>query len=279
MGLRHGHTAGPRWADGLLGVDEPDAAQIEDHGAAQGSSPFLLICDHASNRVPASLNGLGVPQAELERHIGWDIGALDVARRMAAAMRTRLIHQAYSRLVIDCNRPPHVEQAFPLRSDGTDIPGNAAMDRIGAAARVAEIFHPYHAAIAAELDSRADRPTVLLSMHSYTPKHGDFPEPRPWPVSLLFNRDNRFSDALAAHLRRRGVKVGMNQPYVVDDEGDYAIPVHAERRGIPHSLVEVRQDLIETEDGARRWAAILTECAEAAHTTMIDQKGARHVKA
>ncbi|MFD0860126.1 N-formylglutamate amidohydrolase [Roseovarius aquimarinus] len=272
-------ATGPRWQGGLLAEGEPDAAQVEDHGLEGALSPFVLTCDHASSRVPAALDGLGVAPDDIQRHIGWDIGALDVARHMARAMRGLLIHQAYSRIVIDCNRPPHVAQAFPIRSDGTDIPGNAALTGSGAAARVAEIFHPYHAAIAAALDARAGTPTALLAIHSYTPHHGDFPDPRPWPVSLLFNRDSRFSEAMAAELRARDIDVGMNQPYVVDDDGDYAIPIHAERRGIPHSLIEVRQDLIETDEGARHWAAILTDCAAAAFAVMTHRKGAEHAQA
>lgn len=264
----------PRWASGLLSPSEPDAAQIEDHTAGRSAeSPFLLTCDHASTRVPAALAGLGVAPAELERHIGWDIGALDVAREMAAQLGARLIHQAYSRLVIDCNRPPHVPEAFPERADGTDIPGNTGLSGLDAAARVAEIFAPYHAAITAALEVRAGQPTVLLAVHSYTPVHGDHPAPRPWPVALLFNKDDSFSQALAARLRLRGINVGMNEPYVVDDEGDYAIPIHAERRGLPHTLIEVRQDLITDVAGARHWGGILSECCTEAYAGMVAQTG------
>jgi len=268
----------PRWVDGLLAPGEIDAAQIEDYSNKSATSPFLLVCDHASNRVPASLNSLGISRAELQRHIGWDIGALAVARGMAKRLGGLLIYQAYSRLVIDCNRPPHVDQAFPVRIDGTEIPGNASMNRSDAAARVAEVFHPYHAAISAALNARVAHKTILLAIHSYTPFHGDFPEPRPWPVSLLFNKDSRFSHTLAAQLRQHGIGVGMNQPYVVDDEGDYAIPVHAERRGIAHSLIEVRQDLISDEESEQHWAKLLSNCAVDAAADWAAEKGRDHGK-
>jgi predicted N-formylglutamate amidohydrolase len=180
------------------------------------------------------------------------------------------VHQPYSRLVIDCNRPPHVAQAFPEHVDGTAIPGNVAMTQANAAARVAEIFHPYHAAIAAILDARVERETVLLSVHSYTPHHGEHPEPRPWPVSLLFDKDRRFSDALAFQLQLKSVIVGMNQPYVVNNMSDYAIPVHGEGRGLLHTLIEVRQDLIEDQAGQHHWGKELADCIRAAHISLFE---------
>lgn len=262
-------SASSRWPGGLLEPGEPDAVQIE----GQDNSPFVLICDHGGKRIPASLAGLGVALNDLERHIGWDIGALGVARAMAEGLGALLVHQPYSRLVIDCNRPPHVAQAFPTYVDGTDVPGNAGMTPANAAARVAEVFHPYHATIGAILDARADRETILLSVHSYTADHGEYTESRPWSVSLLFDKDRRFSDALAIQLRSKNVTVGMNQPYVVDSLGDYAIPVHGEGRGLLHSLIEVRQDLIADAAQQRYWGRKLAACAQAARNALVQKKG------
>ena len=272
MAILPNFRASHRWCDGLLGSGEPNAVQIEGHDNA----PFILICDHGGNRIPDSLSDLGVSLQDRERHIGWDIGALGVARAMAERLGSLLVHQPYSRLVIDCNRPPHVAQAFPNRVDGTYVPGNVAMTCANAAARVGEIFHPYHAAIAAILDARAERETILVSVHSYTPDHGDHPGPRPWPVSLLFDKDRRFSDALAFQLQLKNVTVGINQPYVVDALGDYAIPVHGEGRGLLHTLIEVRQDLIEGEAGQHYWGQELADCVRAARSSLFEQKEFSH---
>jgi predicted N-formylglutamate amidohydrolase len=201
-----------------------------------------------------------LPDEECARHIGWDIGALEVSRRLSESLDATLIHQRYSRLVIDCNRPLTAETSIPLRSDGTEIPGNAGAPAPYAAARASEIFTPYHSAISSVLDARAveRRPTILLAMHSFTPRLHSRPAARPWQIGVLFNRDHRFAEALIATLREEGdLTVGVNEPYTVDDASDYAIPVHGEKRGVPHALIEVRQDLITTSQGQSEWAARL----------------------
>ncbi|MEM8552483.1 MAG: N-formylglutamate amidohydrolase, partial [Pseudomonadota bacterium] len=177
----------------------------------------------------------------------------------AEALGAERIIQRYSRLVIDCNRPPSEPTAFPERVDGTDVPGNRDLTAREAARRVAEIFHPYHAAVAAAVDERlcAGISPILVAMHSYTPSHSDFPGERPWPVCVLFNRDPSLSLALSAVLKEEGVNVGENVPYQVGAVSDYTIPVHGEARGIPHTLIEVRQDLIGTAEGQAHWAGRL----------------------
>ncbi len=243
-----------RWPGGLLGADDPEPV---GHLRPDAPSSFLLICDHGGNLVPRGLADLGLERQDLARHIAWDIGALDVGERLSEVLGAELIFQRYSRLVIDCNRPPHEAEAFVERSDGTPIPGNAVLAPQDAARRVAEVFHPYHARIEAAIERRlaAGRPPVIVSIHSFTPRHGERPAPRPWPVSLLFNRDPSFARALERAFARAGdTMVGMNEPYHVDDRGDYAIPYHAERRGLPHVLLELRQDLVATRHDAQAWA-------------------------
>ncbi len=246
---------GPRWEGGCLGPEDPPPVMRLREGAA---TRILLTCDHAGHRVPSNV-ALGVGEQDLCRHIGYDIGALAVAERLSGALDAELIAQRYSRLVIDCNRPPHAPDAMPRRVDGTTVPGNAAITPSGAAARVAEIFMPYHAAIEASLDRRAARgeATVLVAVHSFTPQHRDYPGARPWPITFLYNRQPALSLALAAILGERGVNAGLNVPYEVDDASDYAIPVHAERRGIVSTLVEVRQDTIGDAEGVAAAAALL----------------------
>jgi predicted N-formylglutamate amidohydrolase len=226
---------------------------------------LLLVCDHGGNAVPRGLD-LGVGPADLERHIGYDIGALAVAERLSAALDAELIAQRYSRLVIDCNRPPHAPSAMPARVDGTQVPANAALAPSQAAARVGELFMPYHAAIAASLDRRLARgeATVLIAVHSYTPHHGDFPGERPWPVAFLYRQLPALSQALRDLLSREGFRVGMNEPYDVDDFTDYTIPVHAEARGLVSTLVEIRQNGIGDEAGQDAWGERMARVLPAA---------------
>jgi predicted N-formylglutamate amidohydrolase len=239
-------------AETLLAPDEPAACITLGE---PNDSPFLLVCDHAGNRVPRRLGTLGVPDGERQRHIAWDIGAAGVVRRMAGPLGAFAILQTYSRLVIDCNRPPAVESAIPTVSEDTAIPGNLDLSTRDRARRLAEIFQPYHDRIAAELDRRqaARIPTVLVAMHSFTPVYRAVA--RPWHVGLLYNRDDRLARPMMDLLNREGgLVVGDNQPYAVSDESDYTIPVHAERRGLPYGEIEIRQDLIADETGQAVWA-------------------------
>ena len=247
----------------MLAPDEPAAFQVERE---QGRSPFLLTCDHASARVPRRLNSLGVSAQDLRRHIAWDIGAAAVATRLATRLDAFLILQNWSRLVIDCNRPPGSPQSIVPLSEATRIPGNESISPDEALAREMEIFRPYHDRIAAELDQRQaqERPTILISMHSFTPiLHG---RARPWHAGLLYNRDPRLAEALLPILRADAdLVVGDNEPYAVSDSTDYTIPVYGERRGLLHVGIELRQDLIADEAGQNQWSerlaqALLTAC-------------------
>jgi len=237
----------------LLAADEPPAFALEREG---GASPFLLICDHASRRIPRSLGDLGVSEADLQRHVAWDIGAAGVAVRLAATLDAFAILQNYSRLVIDCNRPLDAPGSIVARSEATDIPGNAGIAASAAAARAREIFLPYHARIAAELDHRAaqGRPTILISVHSFTPVYHAVA--RPWQIGMLYGRDARVAQRLLAVIRAEGRwNVGDNEPYAVTAMTDYAIPVHCETRGIAHVGLEIRQDLIARPEGQAEWTA------------------------
>ena len=247
----------PLPAHRLIARDEPAPVVIEQ---ANGANPMMLIADHAGNLVPRALRQLGLPQSELDRHIGIDIGILGVCRELSAILDAALIHQRYSRLVIDCNRHPQYDSAFASVSDQTPVPGNEGLTVADAARRITEIFMPYHAAIARELDRResAKRPTALIAMHSFTPHHRVLKAARPWPVAVLFNRDTRIADLLIRGLRdEAGLNVGVNEPYKVDDESDYAVPVHGEQRGVPVVEIEIRQDMIATAEGQKTWAALL----------------------
>ncbi len=236
----------------LLSADEPSAAAVE---IPRGKAPFLLLCDHAGKAIPQSLGDLGLPPGEIERHIGWDIGALSVSRHLSRQLDATLIHQRYSRLVIDCNRAPGIASSIPHLSELTPIPGNIGIDAEHALAREREVFLPYHHAIDEHLGQRQLRelPTAVIAMHSFTPVFKG--ASRPWQVGLLFNRYPEFAHLLAELLREEGdFQVGINEPYAMTDATDYTLPVHAERRGLPYVGIEIRQDLIADERGQQAWA-------------------------
>ncbi len=221
-------------------------------------SAFLIVVDHASHRLPRRLGDLGLPAPELQRHIAWDIGALDVARRMAALLDAQLIAQNYSRLAIDCNRDPAVPSSIPIMGESIEIPGNIGLSAEEIAARRLEIFEPYHARIAEVLDARAasGRSTILVAQHSMTNLFKGVR--REMHAAVLYNRDRRFAGLVLERLRAEaGLTIGDNEPYFVSDETDYTIPHHGEARGLPHVEIEIRQDLIAHQAGQEQWARLM----------------------
>ena len=246
---------------GLLGAGDPAPFEILH---PRGRSPWLFTVDHAGQAIPRALGDLGLAPGEIDRHIGWDIGIAGVARRLAAGLDAWTILQAYSRLVIDCNRPLESPTLIVERSDGTAIPANAGLDPQARAARVLDIFLPYHARIVEALDLRSAhaRPTLLVTLHSFTPAMNG--SARPWHCGVLYHRDTRLAHALRDALRDEGdLVVGDNQPYAVSDSSDYAIPVHGEGRGLAHVEIEIRQDLIADADGQAAWASRLARLFQA----------------
>ena len=240
----------------LIAPDEPPPVVLR---RAEGRSPFFLTCDHAGRRVPKVLGDLGLPAAEFERHIAWDIGAAAVSRLMSDALDAPLVEQVYSRLVIDCNRPPRVASSIPRLSEATMIPGNEALSREAAEMRRQEVFDPYHHRITDIIDQRLrdGRPTVLVSLHSFTPIYAGVA--RPWHIGTLYHHDTTLPPKLLQALRAEAdLVVGNNEPYAVSDETDYTIPVHGEARGLISTGIEIRQDLIADQPGQRQWAERLT---------------------
>ena len=226
---------------------------FEDNGA--GRSPFLLTSDHYGRLIPRSLGDLGLPAGELTRHIAWDPGIAGVANALSKDIDAHLIAQRYSRLVIDCNRPPDAPSSIPRISEATVIPGNEGIARDAAQARREAIFEPYHRRIAEVIDRRLcdGVPTVLVSLHSFTPVYAGIA--RPWHIGTLYHRDTRLPPLLLKWLRAEpDLVVGDNEPYAVSDETDYTIPVHGEARGLMNTGIEIRQDLIADPAGQRQWA-------------------------
>src|ERR1700686_3400998 len=259
--------------DKLLAAGEPAPVTVHNEN---GRSPFVIVADHAGNFVPRALGRLGIPEAELERHIAWDIGIAAVSRLLADGLNATLVQQNYSRLVIDCNRVPGSERSIPEISELTPVPGNIGLSEGQKAARVREIFRPYHDRIESELDRRrqAGRPAALIAMHSFTPVFMGVA--RPWHAGVLYNRDPRFARLLMALLKREeGLVVGNNEPYSVTDASDYTIPVHGERRGLHHIAIEVRQDLIAVEKGQLTWAVLLARLLPQAYQELVAAEALR----
>jgi predicted N-formylglutamate amidohydrolase len=240
----------------LLAADEPPPF-IEV--GRQGRSNFVIVVDHASPRIPRRLNDLGLPASELRRHIAWDIGALGVARQVAAALDAPLVAQNYSRLVIDCNRDPTAATSIPRLSESTEIPGNIDLSDAELTARRTEIFDPYHNHVRALLDERkaAGQPTILVAQHSMTDIYKGVR--RDMHAAVLYNRDRRFAGMVLDRLRREaGLTIGDNEPYFVSDETDYTIPRHGEARALPHVEIEIRHELVSDEAGQAEWARRIT---------------------
>lgn len=241
----------------LLSADDPLPVQVIN---PQGKSPFLLIGDHAGNRIPATLEPFGVGAEDMRRHIAWDIGIADLGEALSAALDAVFIRQVYSRLVIDCNRDPSAPDALPTISDHTVIPGNSALTSADRLARVAAIQAPYQNAIANELARRdaLGEAAILVSLHSFTPSMDGVN--RPWHIGILYSDgDTRFADTLLNLLREQDrVCVGDNQPYAMDGI-DFTVPYHAFRAERPYVEIELRQDLLSSAADISAWTATLAD--------------------
>jgi len=253
----------------LLGTAEVPPVH-EDNAA--GRSPFLLTCDHYGRLLPRSLGDLGLPASELTRHIAWDVGIAGVADRLSKQLDAHLVAQRYSRLVIDCNRPPEAPSSIPRISEATTIPGNQGLAREAMATRRQAIFDPYHRRISEIIDRRLREgvATVLVALHSFTPVYAGIR--RPWHVGTLYHRDTRLPPLLLKQLRGEAdLVVGDNEPYAVSDDTDYTIPVHGEARGLMNSGIEIRQDLLADPAGQQQWADRLARIFAEIETTLRAQ--------
>ena len=217
---------------------------------------WLVLCDHASNRVPADLNDLGLSTFELSRHIAWDVGAADVARRLARHLTAPWIEHGISRLVIDGNRSGDDPTLIPESSDGTLVPGNQALGALERQRRWLAYHQPYHRRIDRHLNQLAAISMVpmLVSIHSFTPRLAGTAELRPWPIGVLWRDDPSLAHVLIRELRRDGTLVGDNRPYDGHLTVGYSVDLHGARRGLPHTTIELRQDLLHDPAARARWA-------------------------
>lgn len=249
-----------------------DAAPHNRHGAAvetlkprRGHGQVLLVCDHASNHIPADLNRLGMDDVDLARHIAWDIGAAALTRRLSDLLDAPAVLARVSRLVVDVNRDLASPSLIPEISDGTIIPGNQQLSPADRHDRIDRYYHPFHAAVAAQVKTMLDHGGVplLIGVHSFTPVMNG--TARPWPVGLLWNRDKRLAAAMIAGYRHHGFMVGDNEPY----SGRtlfYTMNRHGGDHGLPQATLEIRQDEIGDDAGVAKWAtltaAIIRDIAE-----------------
>jgi predicted N-formylglutamate amidohydrolase len=233
-----------------------DAVRITNRN---GRSPLVLVCDHASNFVPARFGSLGLGRRELESHIAWDPGALSVARRMSEALDAVRVESCISRLLIDCNRPLDAPDLICTVSETTTVPGNADLSVEERQERVALSWQPFHEAVELLIKERLlqERETALVSIHSFTPVYKG--AERPWHVGVLHDEDRRLADPLIAALKSAGdVVVGDNEPYSPADRVYFTLDRHGRSRGLSCAMIEIRNDEIGDEQGASRWAGRLS---------------------
>ncbi|MGD8358698.1 MAG: N-formylglutamate amidohydrolase [Lysobacterales bacterium] len=236
--------------------DPPPFMTYNDHGRAS----VLLVADHASPFFPAAMNQLGLADWVLEKHVAWDIGSDKLTRYLADALDAQAVLAGFSRLIIDPNRRLDDPTAFMEVSDGVAIPGNLQLDDRQRQQRIDSFFRPYHRAIEDRLARFRARGVVpaMISLHTCTPVFDRVV--RPWHIGVLWDKDPRIPVPLMEKLREMdGLCVGDNEPYSGRHPHDFTIDFHAESAGLPHVGIEVRQDLVADEAGARRWAGILAE--------------------
>lgn len=221
--------------------------------AGQLERGLILLCDHAANFVPDDLDQLGVPAEQFDRHIGYDIGAADTTRELARLLGVPALLTTFSRLVIDPNRGRDDPTLVMRLSDGAVVPGNARINEAGIEERIRRFYDPYDAAITTMIEGALESGVTpaIVSIHSFTPVWRGVP--RPWEIGLLWHQDKRMTDFLLAELAGSGLTIGDNEPYLGGLPGD-TIDRHATRRGLANVLIELRQDLIATPQGAQNWA-------------------------
>ena len=254
-----------RWKR-LLGTERPypligpgDSPPYFDYNSG-GAAPVLLVADHASPYFPAAMNQLGLADWVLERHVAWDIGSDQLARFLADELDAPLVLAGFSRLIVDPNRKTEDASAFPEISDGIAIPGNMDLSEEQKALRVQSFFKPYHDRIEWRLGKFAESGVTpaVIAVHTCSPVFDRIV--RPWHIGIMWDKDPRIPVPLIRHFEKTDdICVGDNEPYSGRHPNDFTIDYHAEPPGLPHVGIEVRQDLVDTKNGAREWAGILAD--------------------
>lgn len=219
---------------------------------------MAIICEHASNHIPASLNGLGLSGEIAQSHIAWDPGALGVAKALAERTQSLLIAGRISRLVYDCNRPPDAPSAIPERSEIYDIPGNRGLSPAQRAARIEGVFQPFSDAVTAQIAMHRTALQSMVTIHSFTPVF--FDNPREVEVGILHGQDTRLAEAMMANRpTASGHDIRLNEPYAAKDGVAHTLDEHGARNGLPNVMIEIRNDLIQTPQAQAEMAALLAD--------------------
>lgn len=233
---------------------------------ARGASPFVIVCDHASNRIPARYGDMGLSTVERLSHIAWDPGALAVSRLLSEALDAPLVHSTVSRLVIDCNRALDAPDLIWTLSEATRIPANENLSVEERQYRIDQYHRPYHASIETLLEARrhAGRDTILVCMHSFTPVY--LGVARPWPIGLIHGQDTGFTRAVFAALKAEDpdMAVGWNEPYAALNGVTLTLEKHGDGHGLESTMIEIRNDEILQPAGVAFWAGRLARCLEEA---------------
>ncbi len=226
---------------------------------AEGASPFVLVCDHASNRLPEKYGNLGLTPEALLSHIAWDPGAMALCEAMSAILDAPIVASTVSRLIIDCNRDLDAPDLIWTLSEATPIPANENLSEAERAFRIAHFHAPFHDAIETLLNARKGRETVLVCMHSFTPVY--LGVARPWPIGLIHGRDPLFTGHLRDALVEMApeMNIGWNEPYAALNGVTLTLERHGDARGLPATMIEVRNDEIADEAGIARWADLLAK--------------------
>lgn len=244
----------------LLGRGEPAPYRIEN---PRGKAPILIVCDHASNRVPAALDNVGLSRAELAKHIAWDPGTEDIGRYMSEKLDATAFFATYSRIVVDVNRGENSPECMREVSDHIHVPGNKNLSAAEKRQRLDEIFWPYHRALAAQIKTYRKKGIVplIVSLHSFTPEMDGYK--RPWEIGVLWNKEETIARRLVESLcaQNPGMVVGENEPYTLKQASlsKNTIKTHAEDAGLPYVIVEFRQDLVGKKRDALKWGRIFIE--------------------
>jgi predicted N-formylglutamate amidohydrolase len=218
-----------------------------------GRSKVVLVCEHASNHIPAQLDNLGLPDFELSRHIAWDPGAFAVAKRLSDLLDAPLVYANVSRLVLDINRQPGHRGSIVEVSELTGIPGNKDLSSLEREARARAIYEPFHDALRSTIERRRKAAPWVISIHSYTPVYKGVP--RPWHAGILHNEDRRLSTTMLKMLRENpDLNVGDNEPYAPIDGVYHTIERHTKPFGYQGAMIEIRNDLIADATGEKEWA-------------------------
>lgn len=230
----------------ILTSADGNAVAVENSAA---SGPVVLICEHASRRLPERAGDLGLPTDALESHIAWDPGALAVSRLLSEKLDAVLVHQRFSRLIYDCNRPPEAPGAMPEKSEIYDIPGNIGLGVAERYARTAALYVPFHDTISTILAQRAaaSRQSVVVTVHSFTPIY--FGKPRAVEIGILHDTDSRLADGMLQAAEGGPYRVERNSPYGPEDGVTHSLRLHALPHGHLNVMIEVRNDLIAENNG------------------------------